>query len=143
MTSRSVLHPPWCDYPHAPGDETHTHTAAVGSVFLAGDVTAEVVLVQAPGPAAPMVTLHITGPRERVSVDMTGMQSWTLAGVVIDATVRHHHATLDAAPTLAGSASRTRSRASRVAPWRLARRSAARRVLRVARCRPGAGGADV
>lgn len=126
-----------------PGRRDHTHTAAVGSVFLASDVTAEVALAQAAGAAAPMVTLHITGPRERVSVDMTGTQSWTLAGVVIDATVRHHHATLGSVPTVVGSAGRTRSRASRVAPWRLARRSAARRVRRDAhRCRPGPGSAD-
>ena len=85
-------HPSWCEYPHAPDDSTHTHTAAIGSTYLAQDVTIEMVLVQAPDSPGPMLSLHVTAPGGRVSVDITGAQAWALAGVLIDATVAHARA---------------------------------------------------
>jgi hypothetical protein len=85
-------HPSWCEYPHAPDDDSHTHTATVGTAHLAGMAIADVVLVQSQGDAQPMVTLHIVTPTGRLSIDATGVQAWALAGVLIDATVVHAQA---------------------------------------------------
>src|SRR5262245_13924736 len=86
---RTPTHPSWCEYPDAPGDATHTHTAAIGTTFLAHDTTIQLVLVQPPGATRPLLTLHITSPTARHSIDLTGVQAWALAGVLIDATVAH------------------------------------------------------
>ena len=86
------IDPSWCECPHAPDDDTHTHTASVGIAHFAGDAIVDVVLVQAPGESQPMVTLHIVTPTGRLSIDGTGVQVWALAGVLIDATVAHAQA---------------------------------------------------
>jgi hypothetical protein len=85
-------HPPWCQYPESPNDATHAHTAAVGTVDLARDTTVELVLVQTPDSPRPMLTLHVTAPTARLSIDITGVQAWALAGALIDATVQHAQA---------------------------------------------------
>jgi hypothetical protein len=92
MPPHTQGHPPWCEYPLAPDDSTHTHTAAIGTAHLAADATAELVLVQEPGAVGPTLTLHVVTPTARLSMDMTGTQAWALAGVLIDATVAHAHA---------------------------------------------------
>jgi hypothetical protein len=97
MITRSA-HPAWCESPNAPDDDTHTHTAAIGSVLLPGDITAEIVLAQMPRTTTPLLTLHVTGPARRISVDMTGVESWALAGVLIDASVAHRQAITDPGP---------------------------------------------
>jgi hypothetical protein len=89
---RAPTHPSWCEYPDAPGDATHTHTAAIGTTFLAQETTIELVLVQPPGATGPALTLHVTAPTARHSIDLTGVQAWALAGILIDATVAHAHA---------------------------------------------------
>ena len=89
---RTPTHPSWCEYPHAPADDTHTHTAAVGTAQFAGSTTADVVLVQAPSDSYPVITVHIVTPAGRLSIDATGVQAWALAGVLIDATVAHAQA---------------------------------------------------
>ena len=68
-------HPSWCEYPDAPGDASHTHTAAVGTTVLAKDTTIELVLVQPPGAPRPVLTLHITAPTARHSIDLPGGQA--------------------------------------------------------------------
>lgn len=88
----SPAHPSWCEYPQAPNDATHTHTAAIGTTYVARDTAIELVLVQPPESAHPMLTLHVTTPSARLSIDLTGVQAWALAGVLIDATVAHAHA---------------------------------------------------
>lgn len=91
MHPRST-HPSWCEHPMASNDETHTHTAAIGSTYLAEDVVIELVLVQPPDAQAPMLTLHAVTPTSRSSIDITGVQAWALAGMFIDATVTHARA---------------------------------------------------
>jgi hypothetical protein len=85
-------HPSWCEYPHAPDDDTHTHTAAVGTARFAGSATADVVLVQTPSDSQPTVTLHMVTPTGRLSIAATRVEAWALAGVLIDATVAHAQA---------------------------------------------------
>jgi len=45
-----------------------------------------------------MLTLHIVTPAERLSFDLTGTQAWSLAGVLIDATVAHSQASGNSSP---------------------------------------------
>jgi hypothetical protein len=90
--SPTPVHPSWCEYPLAPSDETHTHTAAVGGACLSADTTIEMVLVQASDSHQPVLTMHLVAPTGRLSLDITGAQAWALAGVLIDATVAHAQA---------------------------------------------------
>ncbi len=85
-------HPYWCEHPQAPNDATHSHTAAIGTSYIARDVTVDVVLVQAPEASTPMLMLHINALVANLSVDVTGAQAWSLAGLLIDATVAHARA---------------------------------------------------
>ena len=90
--SPTPVHPFWCEYPYAPADSSHTHTATMGTIRVDGPTTIELVLIQAPDSPNPMLTLHIVTPAERLSFDLTGTQAWSLAGVLIDATVAHSQA---------------------------------------------------
>ncbi len=85
-------HPPWCEYPLAPDDSTHTHTASIGTAHLAAGATAELVLAQGSDAVCPTLTLHVVAPTARLSIDMAGTRAWALAGVLIDATVAIAHA---------------------------------------------------
>jgi hypothetical protein len=100
MSTRSVSHPFWCQYPQSPGDHTHAHTAAVGQALLLGGVVADVVLVQPLGDDL-VLRMHLDGPGVRVAVDLTGVQAWSLAGVLIDATVSHRQAAIEPAASSA------------------------------------------
>lgn len=80
-------HPSWCDHPYSPADSTHTHTHTIGVVVIGTDVTLDVVLTQVPEETAPVVTLHITGPRVDLVVATRQGQPWMVAGLMIDATV--------------------------------------------------------
>lgn len=51
-------HPSWCEYQLALYDETHTHTAAAGTIHLARNAT-QLVLIQPPVATQPVLTLHI------------------------------------------------------------------------------------
>ena len=93
--SPTPVHPSWCEYPYAPADSSHTHTATMGTVRFDGPTTIELVLIQAPDSPNPMLTLHIVTPAERLSVDLTGTHAWSLAGVLIDATVAHSQASFN------------------------------------------------
>lgn len=155
MSVRPVQHSAWwCDFPQAPDDHTHSHTAAVAQVLLGHGVTADVVLVQTPGEVA-VVRMHLTGPGVRSEVDLSGVQAWSLAGVLIDATVTHRQvsagppagsesdtdvAPADQVPTEPAVASSSSGRTGLAAPvrWWMARHRAVgpRRVRAAFRCPP-------
>jgi hypothetical protein len=134
VSIRSHSHP-WCEYPAAPHDHTHTHTAAIGSVQLPTDNTAEVVLAQ-PWQEAPMLTMHITGSVGRISLYIDGGHAWALAGLLIDATVAHRQAVPEPAEAADQDGQPGTGPASRSpVPWPV-RRARARRTGRVVRCQP-------
>ena len=89
-------HPSWCEYPSVPADSTHTHTATMGTIRLDGPTTVELVLIQPPGEADPMLTVHVVTLVRRLSFDLNGTQAWGLAGLLIDATVAHSQASAKA-----------------------------------------------
>ena len=64
----------------------------MGTIRLEGPTTVELVLIQPPGEADPMLTLHVVTLVERLSFDLNGTQAWGLAGLLIDATVAHSQA---------------------------------------------------
>jgi hypothetical protein len=135
------------------------HTAAIGTAQFAGDAAIELVLVQPPNAACPVLTLHLVTPTARVSIDITGTQAWTLAGVLIDATVAHAQAMPSRCgarlnPSIAPSSRQAEHRAR--PQWLLDRHPNGRmpraRTLRSFRCPParrptidgdGLGGAGV
>jgi hypothetical protein len=52
----SRTHPSWCEYPYAPADSTHTHTALIGATKLDGPATVELVMIQQVDSAAPSLS---------------------------------------------------------------------------------------
>ncbi len=121
MPPHAQGHPTWCEYPLAPDDSTHAHSAAIGTAHLAADATAELVLVQEPGAVGPTLTLHVVTPTARLSIDMTGTQAWALAGILIDATVAHAHAHAHATPNSSDVMARQPAAPSPLPPDRAAR----------------------
>jgi hypothetical protein len=103
--------------------------------------------VQTPDSPQPTLTLHVTAPTARLSINITGVQAWALAGVLIDATVRHAQAASSglSAESVPPDASVPRRAEGRVRPmWlldrhpngRMPRRRAGRRTFRCPPARP-------
>jgi hypothetical protein len=64
----------------------------MGTVRFDGPTAIELVLIQAPDSPNPTLTVHVVAFAQRLSFDLIGTQAWSLAGVLIDATVAHSQA---------------------------------------------------